>query len=231
MLDRMDPVFVLVHSPSVGPSTWTPVAEALRSRGRAAVVPSLLQITAAGPPYWPHVVTALTESVPVGPLVLVAHSNAGLFVPAIAEILGDQVTACLFADAALPPPSGPVRVAEPEFIPFLRELSDEAGVLPRWTDWWPEEEVAAMLPDEATRRTVVAEQPRLPLDYYLQEIPVPSGWDRVPCAYLWYGEPYGTIAKEAGRRGWPVRHIPGAHLHQLLAPEAVADWMIGAVKN
>ena len=37
----MDAVFVLVHSPSVGPGTWCPVAGELRAGGATVVVPSL----------------------------------------------------------------------------------------------------------------------------------------------------------------------------------------------
>ncbi|WP_204014977.1 alpha/beta hydrolase [Sphaerimonospora thailandensis] len=163
---------------------------------------------------------------PQEPLVLVPHSNAGLFIPLLVEALGERVTGCLFADAALPPSHGAVQAAEPEFLPFLRGLADDAGLLPRWTDWWDEDAVAALLPDETVRRSVVGEQPRLPLAYYLQEVPVPSGWDRAPCSYLWFSTPYGKTAAEAARRGWPTHRIPGEHLHQLFAPEAVADWLL-----
>ena len=221
--------FVLVHSPSVGPSTWTPVAAVLRERGRAAVVPTLVDVTAGPGPYWPRVVSEVAASTPTGPLVIVAHSNAGLFVPLIVEALRDQVSCALFVDAALPPRrTGSVKVAEPEFLEFLTGLADERGMLPRWTDWWSEEDVAALIPDEAQRRTVVAEQPRLPLDYYTQEIPVPSRWDHVRGAYLWFGEPYANLAKEAEERGWPVTRIPGEHLHQIVDPPATAAWLIDA---
>jgi hypothetical protein len=52
----MQPVFVLVHSPSVGPLTWTPVADRLRSHGYESVVPSLVDVADAEPPFWPRVV-------------------------------------------------------------------------------------------------------------------------------------------------------------------------------
>ncbi|MCC5578903.1 alpha/beta hydrolase [Microtetraspora sp. AC03309] len=219
--------FMLVHSPSVGPSTWNPVAEVLRARGHAAVVPSLVDVTAGPAPYWPRVVDAVTAAAPPdGPLVIVAHSNAGRFVPLIAEALRGRISACLFVDAALPPRRGPVPGEPPEPAAFLRDLADDAGILPRWTDWWPDEVVADLFPDEATRRVVVAEQPRLPLDYYLLDIPVPSRWDHVRGAYLWFDSPYAETAKEASERGWPVERIPGGHLHQLTDPESVASWLI-----
>ena len=42
-----DLVFVLVHCPLVGLSTWLPVAQELERRGYNTVVPSLLGIAAA----------------------------------------------------------------------------------------------------------------------------------------------------------------------------------------
>jgi hypothetical protein len=224
----VDVSFLLVHSPSVGPSTWTPVAEILRARGHTAVIPPLTDVTAGPPPYWPRVVSEVVASAPRGPLAVVAHSNAGLFVPLIAQALAGQVAACLFVDAALPPRRGVCQAAEPEHLAFLRGLADDAGVLPRWTDWWPEDDVAALLPDPVVRQVVVAEQARLPLAYYLEEIPVPARWDHLRSGYLWFADAYATLAHEAGERGWPVARVPGEHLHQLVAPEAVADWLLAS---
>ncbi|WP_336210433.1 alpha/beta hydrolase [Nonomuraea sp. LPB2021202275-12-8] len=219
--------FVLVHSPSVGPSTWAPVAAALERRGHAAVVPDLTGVTRGGPPHWPRIVEAVRAAAPETPVVLVAHSNAGLFLPAIKEGLGERVVACVFADAHLPPPRGLVRAGQEDFLPFLRELAGDDGVLPRWTDWWSEEDVAPMFPaDAALRERVVAEQPRLPLAFYTEPIPVPAGWDAVRCSCLWYGPPYDTVAEEARRRGWPVLRAPGMHLHQLVDPEGVTDALL-----
>lgn len=212
----MEAMPVLIHSPSVGPSTWTPVAELLPR----ACVPDLRQAVAGGPPYPEQIAEAVRDQTPEGPLVLVAHSNAGLFVPVISQAV--EVVACLFVDAHLPPAAGVAPVVQPAFLPFLRELADADGLLPRWTDWWPEEQVAPMFPDPVTRERVSAEQPRLPLAYFEQRVPVPPGWDGVPCAFLWYGPPYDTVAEEAARRGWPVTRLPGLHLHQLIDPESVA---------
>ncbi|MEV0344600.1 alpha/beta hydrolase [Nonomuraea sp. NPDC050680] len=222
----MNVTFVLVHSPSVGPSTWTPVAEALGRRGYAAVVPDLTGVARHGSPYWPKVVEAVRAAAPETPLVLVPHSNAGLFLPVIKEGLGERVVSCVFADAHIPPRDGLVRAAQEAFLPFLRELADDDGVLPRWTDWWSDDDVAAMLPDLGVRATVVEEQPRLPLDYYTEPIPVPAGWDAVRCACLWYGPPYDKVAEEAHGRGWPVLRTPGEHLQQVVDPEGVTDALL-----
>ncbi|MDR3082459.1 MAG: alpha/beta hydrolase, partial [Streptomyces sp.] len=170
----MQPIFVLVHSPSVGPSTWRPVAEHLTAAGHQVRVPSLLHVGADAPPFWPRVVGAVRDDlrqVPVdSPVTLVAHSNAGLFLPSIRSGLDHPVTCSIFVDAALPARIGPTPVASPELLEFLRPMAVN-GRLPRWTDWWDEADVAPMFSDPRVRQTVIEEQPTLPLSYYEQHIP------------------------------------------------------------
>ncbi|WP_225631228.1 alpha/beta hydrolase [Streptomyces solaniscabiei] len=225
----MRPTFVLVHSPSVGPSTWQPVSEHLTAAGHRVLVPSLLHVGAGGPPFWPHVVRAVRaqlRQVPAGsPVTLVAHSNAGLFLPVIRSGIDHPVAGSVFVDAALPARTGPTPVAAPEFLEFLRPLAVN-GTLPRWTDWWDEADVAPMFADPGMRRTVVEEQPTLPLSYYEQRIPVPGGWDDHPCSYLLFGPPYEEVAAEARERGWRVAHLPGEHLHQTVDPAGTARHLV-----
>jgi hypothetical protein len=227
--ELMDTAFVLVHSPSVGPSTWAPVAHRLQERGRVAVVPSLAGVADAGPPFWPFVVAAVRDAVarlpPEQPVAIVAHSNAGLFVPLIVAAFAHRVAGCLFVDAALPAPAGSTPVAPAELLEFLREKVTE-GRLPQWTAWWDESDVAPMFPDERTRAAVCAEQPRLPLSYYQARVPAPAGWDARPCGYLLFGPPYEPVAQDAVRRGWTVEQVPGRHLHQLVDPATVTGRMV-----
>lgn len=225
----MQPVFVLVHSPSVGPLTWAPVATQLEARGWRSVVPSLLDVADSGAPFWPRVVDNVTAVMSgldlVQPVVLVAHSNAGLFVPLLVSNASRRVLGCVFVDAALPPRSGSTPVLPEELLQLLRTKAIE-GWLPPWTDWWDEADVAPMFPDQRTRAAVSAEQPRLPLAYYEQSVPTPSGWEDRPCGYLLFGPPYDDLAAEAGARGWLVEQIPGQHLHQIVDPTAVAERLI-----
>ncbi len=219
-------VFVLVHSPSVGPATWRPVAERLASAGHQALVPSLLEVGDGGPPYWPRVVAAvraglagLTESQPV---VLVVHSNAGVFAPVLIDGLTHPVASCIFADATVPAATGSTPLAGDEFLAFLRGLAGPDGRLPQWTDWWSEEDVAPMFPDDRVRHAVVTEQPRLPLAYYQEQVPVPAGWDRGRGGYLLFSPAYREQADLARMRGWPVRTTEGEHLHQIVDPGTVS---------
>ncbi len=225
----MDAAFVLMHSPSVGPLTWEPVATRLTASGAVAVVPPLLGAADAGPPFWPAIARAVGDAVDRldadRPVVLVAHSNAGLFVPVVVAAARRPVAGCLFVDAALPARDGPTPVAPPELLEFLRPKAT-AGRLPPWTAWWDESEVAALFPDARTRRAVTAEQPRLPLSYYEQRVPVPAGWDDTACGYLLFGPAYESEVQEARDRGWDVDHVPGRHLHQLVDPDTVTARII-----
>ena len=215
--------FVLVHSLALGPSSWEPAAEELRAAGHAVVVPSLLAVTSGDPPFWPRVVEVVRAAVESsGPLVLVGHSNSGLLLPVLGTGLGRPVAAAVFVDAALPARTDATPTATPERLAALRDLAVD-GVLPRWTDWWPAEQVAELFPDTSTQDRVIAEQPNLPLSYYEQRIPVPAGWaDGLRCSYLQFSDAYADAAVEARERGWQVAYLPGRHLHQLVDPAAVA---------
>lgn len=221
----MEPAFVLVHSLLLGPLTWAPVAARLAARGAVTVVPSLVAVTDLDdPPFWPRVADTVGDAVgrlpPDQPIVIVAHSNAGLMVPAIAHAARRPVAGCLFVDASLPARTGPSSAATPERLDHLRTIAID-GRLPRWTSWWSEDEVARLFPDPQTRSAVSAEQPRLALSHYEQQIPVPAGWDDQPCGYLLFGPPYDRTAGDARDRGWDVEQVPGGHLHQLVDPDAV----------
>lgn len=221
--------FVLVHSPSVGPATWRPVAERMTDLGYPTVVPSLLSVCVGRPPYWPRIVSAIAGAVPAGVggkrVVLVAHSNAGCFMPVAAHALVDSIAGCVFVDARLPALPGPTDVAPPELLSFLESIAVD-GQLPRWTDWWEERDIAPMFPDDDIRGTVCAEQPRLPLAYYRQSVPVPSDWSTVPGAYLAFSPAYEPDLTRAVARGWPTDRLAGEHLHQIVDPRAVTDRII-----
>ena len=229
------PLFVLVHSPTVGPSTWSPVAGQLVASGCDAAVPSLLPVGEGGPPFWPRVVAAVTAGLagtdPGQPVVLVAHSNAGVFIPVIGRGLARPVACSIFADATVPAASGHTPIADDQFLPFLRGLAGPDGRLPRWTDWWDEQDVAPLFPSPQAREVITGEQPRLPLAYYQEQVPAPAGWDDHPCGYLQFSSGYQDQAQQARQRGWPVRSVPGEHLHQVVDPHGVARALLDLVAS
>lgn len=158
-------------------------------------------------------------------LIVVPHSNAGLYVPAIAA--HRRALSFVFVDALLPAASGRIELAPPAaLLDVLRDKADENGVLPPWTAWWPEADVAALFPVDTVRASVEREQPRLPLSYFDGSLPIPPGWDQRPGAYLAFGESYSDERGDAARRGWPVATIAGTHLHMLVDPEQVASQIL-----
>jgi hypothetical protein len=166
-----------------------------------------------------HLLRAVPQD---GPVILVPHSNAGLYVPAVVH--ERDVVGAIFVDAALPPPSGPIPMVEPHRLEHLAGLADADGFLPPWTAWWDPAEIASLFPDTASRRAVEAEEQRLPLDYFRGQLEAPAGWDQdLLGAYLAFGRTYAAEPAAARRRGWRVRTFEGAgHLHLLVDPSGVA---------
>jgi hypothetical protein len=78
-------------------------------------------------------------------------------------------------------------VVDSAFLPFVRDLASD-GMVPPWPQWWPDDVMSGLFPDEVTRR---------------------------------------SVTREAAGRGWPVRELPGEHLHMLVRPADVATALIG----
>lgn len=214
----MGVLLALLPSPLLGPATWQPVSAALLRRGWTVIAPPAAQ---AAPRTPDDVLRSLLAALPTDrDLVLVPHSNAGLYVPTLA--MERRATAYVFVDAGLPPSSGLIPLAPPHLHDFLRQKADDGGVLPPWTQWWDEADVAALFPDAAARESVEREQRRLPLSYFDRSLAVPSGWDARPGAYLAFGDTYASDRQAAAARGWPVTTLPGEHLHSLVDPDRVA---------
>jgi pimeloyl-ACP methyl ester carboxylesterase len=224
-METVAPLLVLIHSPNLGPASWRPVADELSRAGRKVVVPSLAGFTAGDAPYVRRLVRLAAGQVRAGPsddVILVPHSGAGVFVPYLARAVAAREVTAVFADAALPRRPAGSTVVEDEFLPFLRERANGGIVLP-WPQWWPGEDLAPLFPDEATRQAVTSEAAALPLRFFEETLPaMPDGWPLCRAAYLVFSEPYRREADEAARAGWPVRELPGGHLHMLVNPGAVA---------
>lgn len=222
------PVFVLIHSPLVGPSTWTPVARELERRGRRVVVPSLLGAATAPSPEWRYCIDAVRAATSTlsTQIVLVGHSGGGLLLPAITGAVIPAVSRLIFVDSGLPATSGETPLVPPLFLAHLRTLAVK-GTLPPWSTWWGEEAMRELVPDEEARAALERELPSLPLSFFEQSIPSPAGWDRVPCAYVLLSVAYKDAASEARGRGWRVEEIVGAqHLHLVVDPATLTDVLV-----
>ncbi|NNU28618.1 hypothetical protein [Isoptericola sediminis] len=214
------PIVTFLPSPFLGPAVWEPVAQRLRSHGWQTLVAD----TRGTSPE--QVLDRCEASLPDDDLlVLVPHSNAGLYVPAIAA--AGPLAGTVFVDAALPPASGEAPLVPPDLREQLRDLADADGLLPPWPSWWPREEVRRLLPDDATLDRLEAEAPRMPLSYTESTVQVPAGWERGRLAYLSFGDTYAREAQRAREAGWPTDSLPGGHLHLLTDPDAVAASLAG----
>ena len=208
---------VLLASPLLGPAEWAPVASLLRDRGRlVTVAPSPRAVRTPQ-----EVLDAWLGGLPDGELVLVPHSNAGLYVAALAAVV--DVEAVVYVDAGLPSPAPTTPTCPAWLRDRLAGLVGDDGLLPPWTEWWPEEDMARQLADPASRRAVEREQRRLPLCYFEALVPSPAGWETLRSAYLSFGDTYEEERTQGERRGWPVVTLPGGHLHMQVDPVAVAD--------
>lgn len=206
---------MLVPSPFLGPAVWEPVAAVLRDDGRA--------VTVVGYPDTPRspddvLAALLGQTAGNDRLVLVPHSNAGLYVAALAS--RREVSAVVFVDALLPGPTDQTPVAPQELADSLAGMADQDGLLPPWTEWW--DDVGELFPDHTSRRRVEAEQHRIPLGYLRGMVPTPAGWEAMRTSYVAFGSIYAAEITEATRRGWQVRTLPGRHLHMLAQPREVA---------
>lgn len=157
-------------------------------------------------------------------LVLVPHSNAGLYVAALAA--GAELTGVVFVDALLPGPGERTRVAPAAMVEQLAGQVEPDGLLPVWTRWWPDADLDGLFPSPAARADIEAGQIRMPLDYLRGAVATPPGWERLPCGYLGFGDGYADEQAAARERDWPVDAIPGRHLHQVVDPDAVAHRIV-----
>jgi hypothetical protein len=222
----MVPSLALLASPLLGSAVWQPVARVLADHGWRTV------ICVAAPPVrtGQDALDAFVATLPTEQdLVVVPHSNAGLYVPEL--VMQRRVVGAVFVDAVLPPGRGYLPLAPPAFLDLLREKADDDGLLPVWTSWWDEADVMDLFPDAQTRAQVEVEQQQLPLSYFESTLPIPQGWDDIPGAYLAFGDTYATERDQAAQRRWPVSTLSGGHLHMLIDPEKVAAELVALISG
>jgi hypothetical protein len=216
---------VLLHSPLAVPDIWESVAPDLRARGHHVAVPELTPILAGGGPYYPRFADDVADAIGPEPskTYLIAHSNAGALVPAIAARAA--LAGVVFVDAVLPYPGRswletvPVGLAA-----HVRGLA-EGGCLPPWNCWWPEKTMTTVLPDAAMRDRIFAALPQVPLAYLEER--APDAALATQAAYLLLSPGYHTEAGQAETAGWPVvrmssQQTPLQHLAMLTHPRRVA---------
>ena len=207
---------VLLHSPLVGPSTWSSLAPLLRRQGHAVAVPDLTPLMAGDGPYYSALAEAAATAV-ADDSILVVHSGAGALVPALAAL--SAVRGAVFVDALLPHPGASWFAGVPEPLGAkLRGLAKD-GRLPPWHAWWPKGAMEALLPDRSQGAAFIAEQGEVPLAY-LDEI-APLLPLATPSAYLQLSGAYQEDADTVAAEGWPVARLALSHLAMLTHAEDV----------
>ncbi|WP_377643744.1 alpha/beta fold hydrolase [Oryzobacter terrae] len=214
---------LLLPSPFLPAHVLAPLADALGRRGWGVVVST--------PPAAPRSAAAVLEVFRVDaaravPDVVLAHSNAGRFAAHVAP----EGAVVVYVDAALPPESGDAPLAPAPLADALAAVTDEDGLMPPWTRWWDEDDLAPVVPDPEVLARIRADEPRVPLAYLRDRLAAPAEWQSRPSAYLAFGGTYGPETERARDLGWPVEVVPGAaHLHHLTDPEGVAEAVVALV--
>jgi pimeloyl-ACP methyl ester carboxylesterase len=220
--------FVLVHSPLVGPATWTWVAQVLAGRGHRVTVP-------AGPPVgrsftWENFADAMAAQISQeAPGIVVGHSGAGPVLPHIQARSRAKAEALVFVDAGLPPETGDAPLIPDGFRAQLEAITRD-GLLPKWSAWFGPGVMEELIPDQERRTAVCGELPRLPLSYFDARVPAVK-LAAAGCGYVLLSEPYAAEATQARSRGWPVRELPGTHLDIVTRPVPIADAIMSLAKQ
>lgn len=225
MFSTVPPTLSLVHSPLVGPETWTYLAPALEQLGYSVTIAYLHD---SPDPWWHQHVESAVQSLGKlsTPYILVGHSGAGPLLPIIAQRLPFPPIGYLFVDAGIlwePASRLAMMYAEDtewgkEFETFLRG----GGTFPNWTD----EQLQAILPDTSLRHELLKSLRPKPLSFFTEEIPIPVGWDNVPCGYLQLSAIYQPYATTAQAKGWMIEQMDGHHFSMMTHPDEVAKALI-----
>jgi pimeloyl-ACP methyl ester carboxylesterase len=228
-------IYVLVHSPLVGPLTWKLVADEMRQRDIGVIIPKLVDSPDSKEPYWKQhaesVARALTEIPRDTWVTLVAHSGAGPLLPVIRASFPNPVRAYVFVDAGIPG-AGATRLdlmksEDPDWANQFQEYLEAGGQFPNWSA----EELQEIIPDDSLRTQMVAEIHPRALDFFTEPIPVFDGWPDGSCVYILFSPPYKRAAVYAREAGWQTYELEAGHFHMLVDPKAVTDLILEAVDH
>lgn len=226
-------VYVLIHSPLVGPLTWSRVAAELRQRDVDVLVPALKDTPGSEKHFWKQHADSVAESLAGIPneqsVTLVAHSGAGPLLPVIREAIPNPVAAYVFVDAGIPQ-NGATRLdlmksEDPEWAAQFQAELEGGSRFPTWSM----DDLQEIIPDESLRRQMVAEIRPRGLDFFSEPIPVFESWPDAPCIYIQFSAPYERPAALARQAGWRMYELEAGHFHMLVDPQDVADMLIKAL--
>lgn len=220
-----NPLFVLAHSPLVGPYSWALVADALRARDYSVVVPEVRSLEHDGPPYWERHVEAISRSVSSqqpDEVIFVGHSGAGRIIPVAGQHVSANIAGYVFVDSDIPTQTESRLDAMPDEVAQQFQQAAENGLLPPW----PEEVFKHEIHDDEIRRRLVTELSPLPIAVYEEPIPLPVQWPDARCAYLRLSHQYPDAEAYAEKEGWEIHRFDGDHFFILVVPDEVASALV-----
>ena len=196
-----------VASPLLGPAVWAPVADELGARGLAGHGPA-----AAGAGSTPRRRAARASS--HGCRRRSPWCWCRTATPACTSRRWPPHARCRRWSSSTPgcPSAAPDHADGPAGVPRSSSAGwpTTTGCCRRGPGGGRTQDLTQLFPDEGTRAAVEAEQRRLPLSYFDAEVPSPAGWERLPAAYLAFGDTYADERAEAGGTGLAGRDAAGA---------------------
>jgi hypothetical protein len=228
-------IYILIHSPLVGPLTWSRVADEMRQRGFDVLAPHLRDTPESKEPFWKQHARSVAEDLAQIPkdsfVTLVAHSGAGPLLPSIQHSIPNPIRAYVFVDAGLPRDGASrldlMKSEDPEWAAQFQEGLEDGERFPTWNM----NDLQEVIPDETVRRQMIAELRPRGLEFFTEPIPVFEGWPDAPCVYVHFSPPYDRPAAQAREAGWPTYEMEAGHFHMLVDAKAVSDLIINAVSK
>jgi hypothetical protein len=228
-------LYVLIHSPLVGPLTWALVANQLREHGWDVLVPILKDVPDSTESFWHQYAESVTHALTHIPkntfVTLVAHSGAGPLLPVIRHSLPNPIRAYVFVDAGIPR-DGATRLdlmksEDHAWATQFQEYLDGGGMFPNWSV----DDLQEVIPNESLRKQTVAEIHPRGLDFFTEPIPVFDKWPDAPCVYIKFSPSYEYSATQARQAGWPTYELEAGHFHMLVNAAAVTDLIVEGVNK
>ena len=214
----------------LGPESWRAVAAELERRDQQVLIANPAMTTTSDIDHIsPWIAEILRPEVPDDdlPVVVVGHSAACPRMPLAAERLlahGWNVSSFICVDGRFPDGRA-FTVSEPTYGPMLDGMVRPDDYLPPWPRWWGSL-IEGLVVDPVARDQVFGEAKPIPRSWFDQPCPVPELPPEVGRAFLSFGPGYLQSCNQAHEEGWMTYRLTGDHLHQVVAPEAVAKSLI-----
>lgn len=219
-------------SPLLGATSWGPVAAVLADLGQEPLIADPAMTTTADTDHitpWIEQITSMERPDTDLPTVVVGHSSACPRTPLLVSKLlerGWPVTHMLLVDGRFP--DGRAFTARAHYAEMLDRMVRPDDYLPPWPRWWGSL-VEGLVVDEEARNLFLAGAPPIPRNWFDQACPVPELPPTIGRGFLSFGPGYADARDQAFEAGWLTMRLNGDHLHQLVAPEAVAATLLAMV--